>query len=239
MKLLIWGITGTMGKNIEALAKEDSSWQQIAGADSKTDINTLPRDCDVIIDFSHPSGLKPLLSYARQTKTPVVIATTGFTEAQQKTIEQAAAIIPVLQASNTSIGMNLLFQLAESTAKALGRDMDIEIVESHHRRKKDAPSGSAKSLAAAVQQGLSEPRKLVYGREGECPRETGEIGIHALRGGDIKGVHHVHFIDELEQITLSHEAMDRKVFASGALKAAVFLTGKPPGHYGMKDLLGL
>lgn len=239
MKLLIWGISGTMGKNIEALGEKDEFWTEIQGVDSKTDIDKLVEDFDVIIDFSHPSSLNKLLEFALKTRTPVVIATTGFDEEQQAEINRAAEEIPLLQASNTSIGMNLLFSLVKQSAKALGEGVDIEIVESHHRRKKDAPSGSAKSLVQSVEQGLNEKRKIVYGREGESPRETGEIGVHAIRGGDIKGVHHVHFIDDMEQITLSHEAMDRKVFASGALKAGKFLINQPPGKYGMEDVLNL
>jgi len=239
VKLLIWGISGTMGKNIEALGEKDEFWTEIQGVDSKTDIDKLVEDFDVIIDFSHPSSLNKLLEFALKTRTPVVIATTGFDEEQQAEINRAAEEIPLLQASNTSIGMNLLFSLVKQSAKALGEGVDIEIVESHHRRKKDAPSGSAKSLVQSVEQGLNEKRKIVYGREGESPRETGEIGVHAIRGGDIKGVHHVHFIDDMEQITLSHEAMDRKVFASGALKAGKFLINQPPGKYGMEDVLNL
>ena len=237
MKLLIWGISGTMGKNIETLAEEEDFWTEIQGVDSKTDVTELNEDVDVIIDFSHPSSLDKLLDFALKALAPVVIATTGFSENQQQDIDRASKKIPVLQASNTSIGMNLLFSLVKQSAKALGSNVDIEIVESHHRRKKDAPSGSAKSLVDSVESGLQEKRKIVYGREGESPRETGEIGVHAIRGGDIKGVHHVHFIDDMEQITLSHEAMDRKVFASGALKAGKFLINQSPGCYTMEDVL--
>ncbi|NBG87035.1 4-hydroxy-tetrahydrodipicolinate reductase [Isachenkonia alkalipeptolytica] len=237
MKLLIWGISGTMGRNMEALAEQEEYWTAIQGVDSKTDLDKLDEDMDVIIDFSHPSSLEKLLGFALKTKTPVVVATTGFSEKQQQEIDLASKKIPVLQASNTSIGMNLLFSLVKQSAKALGSSVDIEIVETHHRRKKDAPSGSAKTLVHSLEEGLGEKRKITYGREGECPRETGEIGVHALRGGDIKGVHHVHFIDDMEQITLSHEAMDRKVFAGGALKAGKFLINKGPGRYGMEDVL--
>ncbi len=237
MKLLIWGISGTMGKNIEALAREEEHWSEIQGVDSSTDVDGLTKDADVIIDFSHPSSLEKLLSFALESGTPVLIATTGFNEKQQGEIDQAAKKIPILQASNTSIGMNLLFALVKQAAGALGKNVDIEIVEAHHRRKKDAPSGSAKSLVQSLEEGLGEKRKISYGREGESPRETGEIGVHALRGGDIKGVHHVHFIDDMEQITLSHEAVDRRVFARGALKAGKFLINKEPGIYTMKDVL--
>lgn len=238
MKLLIWGISGTMGKNIETLALEEDYWTEIQGVDSKTEVDQLDQDFHLIIDFSHPSSLEKLLDYALKTKTPVVMATTGYNNEQQQAIDRAATHVPILQASNTSIGMNLLFSLVKESARALG-EVDIEIVESHHRRKKDAPSGSAKSLVQAVEEGLQQQRKIVCGREGQSPREQGEIGVHAIRGGDIKGVHHVHFIDDLEQITLSHEAMDRKVFASGALTAGKFLINQSPGLYGMDDVLNL
>lgn len=236
-KLLIWGISGTMGEKIAALAEEDNFWEIMQGVDSKTDIETLGKDYDVMIDFSHPSVLDQLLSFGLENRIPIVIGTTGYSEKQEEQIREAGETIPILKASNTSLGMNLLFSLVKETAKAIGQQVDIEVVEAHHRRKKDAPSGSAKTLVASIEEGLGESRKTVYGREGESPRERGEIGVHALRGGDIKGVHHVHFIDDLEQITLSHEAMDRRVFASGALKAAKFMIGKSPGLYGMADVL--
>lgn len=237
MKLMIWGISGTMGRNIEALARKEGDWTEIQGVNSTTEENQLQAGADVIIDFSHPSSLDKLLGFALRTKTPLLIATTGFNEKQQRQIDSASKEIPILKASNTSIGMNLLFSLVKQSAEVLGKAVDIEIVEAHHRRKKDAPSGSAKTLVQAVEEGLKEEGKVIHGREGECPRESGEIGVHALRGGDIKGVHHVHFIDEMEQITLSHEAMDRRVFARGALKAGKFLMKKNPGMYTMEDVL--
>jgi len=239
LNMIIWGISGIMGRHIQELASEDSFWKEIIGVNSKTALNDLPKEVDIIIDFSQPESLEDLLSFALKNQTPILIGTTGHDEKQVDAINKASGKIPILHASNTSLGMNLLFSLVRQGAKAIGKNMDIEIVESHHRRKKDAPSGSALSLKNEVEEGLEENRKSVYGRRGECLREQDEIGIHAIRGGDIKGVHHVYFINDLEQITLSHEAMDRKVFASGAIEGAKYLIGQKAGLYSMKDVLGL
>ena len=158
---------------------------------------------------------------------------------QLEKIKSASKEVPILYATNMALGMNLLFALVEEVARKIGKDVDIEILESHHNRKKDAPSGSAITIAESIERGLGERRRYQHGRQGQCPRQKGEIGIHSIRGGNIVGYHEANFIGELESIKISHEAYDRKVFAKGALEAAKFIIGKEPGLYSMKDVLCL
>lgn len=233
MRVIVWGANGHMGRL--ACAAVADSGHQLAGTVSQ-DAEELAA-ADVIIDFSTPDCVTPLLNYALQERLPLVIATTGHTPQQQEQIEQASQTIPVLQAANFSLGMNLLLALVEDAAKVMA-DSDIEIIETHHRRKQDAPSGSAKELLAAVKRALDNLQP-VYGRVGVAPRRPNDIGIHAVRGGNIVGKHEVNFYTDTETLTLSHMAHDRKVFVGGAIKAAEFLCGQPAGYYTMRDLLGI
>jgi 4-hydroxy-tetrahydrodipicolinate reductase len=239
MDLLINGIEGKMGRTIKELAMDDSYWNNIYGICREIPV---PKDnirFDILLDFTHESVLDKVLSIGLDRKIPIVIGTTGYNQEQIEKIRKASTIIPVLYATNMSMGMNLLFGLAEQTARILGHKSDIEVIESHHNRKKDAPSGSAVTIVESIETGLGEGRKHQHGRYGECPREKGEIGIHSLRAGNIVGFHEASFIGELESIKISHEAYDRKVFASGALEAAKFLIGKESGLYSMRDVLNL
>ncbi|MFA7412219.1 MAG: 4-hydroxy-tetrahydrodipicolinate reductase [Tissierellaceae bacterium] len=237
MNLLINGIRGTMGSKIKELALEDSYWTNVYGLDRETPLPPRGIDIDVLVDFTHPSSLDKLLSLALDRKLALVIGTTGYDHGQLESIRKAAESIPILHATNMSLGMNLLFSLVEKAAASLKDKTDIEIVEAHHNRKKDAPSGSATSIVEAIERGLGEKRKHQHGRQGECPREKGEIGIHALRGGNIVGYHEANFIGELESLKIVHEAFDRKVFAQGALEAAKFIIGREAKLYNMKDVL--
>lgn len=239
MNLLIYGIKGTMGRAIKELALQDSYWDNIYGLDRNTPNPENDIDFDVLVDFTHESALEDVLRIALDKDLPLVIGTTGYDKQQLDKIKEASTIIPILHATNMSLGMNLLFSLVEQTAAKLKGKVDIEILESHHNRKKDAPSGSAVTIVESIEKGLSENRKHQHGRQGECPREKGEIGIHSIRGGNIVGYHEANFINELETIKISHEAYDRKVFAQGALEAAKFIMGKNPGLYSMKDVLGI
>lgn len=239
MNLLIYGIRGHMGKLIEELAKKDSYWQNIDGIDAKMSKDSLSDNYDVVVDFSHPSALNDILKLCRSKKMPLIIGTTGFTKDQLEQIKIASKEIPILQTTNMSLGMNILFALVEQTAAILKNKVDIEVIESHHNRKKDAPSGSAKSIVESIEKGLGEVKKHQYGRGGECPREKGEIGIHAIRGGNIVGYHEANFINESETIKIVHEAHNRSVFAQGALEAAKFIIDKEAGLYTMKDVLNL
>ena len=239
MNLLIYGINGHMGRLIEGLAEKDNYFDNIYGQDIDKAAADSEEKYDLIIDFSHPSSLDKIIEIARNDKIPILIGTTGHSEAQLKEIEKISEEIPVLKAANMSLGMNILFSLVEKTAAILKDKADIEVIESHHNRKVDAPSGSAKTIVEYIERGLGEKRKHQNGRSGECKREEGEIGIHAIRGGNLVGFHEVDFINELETIKISHEAYDRSVFANGALTAAKFIVDKKPGLYTMKDVLNL
>lgn len=239
MNLLIYGKSGHMGKLIEEQAKKDSSWESIGGRDLSSSLGSDEKNYDVVVDFSHPSALNDVLKFSLEKGMPLVIGTTGFSKEQLDDIKEASMRIPILQTTNMSLGMNILFSLVEQTAAILKDKVDIEIIESHHNRKKDAPSGSAKTIVEHIEKGLGETKKHQYGRSGECPREQGEIGIHAIRGGNIVGYHEANFINDLESIKIVHEAHNRSVFAGGALEAAKFVIGKEPGLYSMKDVLNI
>ncbi|MCD5413813.1 MAG: 4-hydroxy-tetrahydrodipicolinate reductase [Clostridiales bacterium] len=239
MNLLIWGISGQTGKKISQIAKEDSYWTHIEGITINDSTDIITRVHDVVIDFSHPSAIEDVLIFCCSKNTPLVLGTTGFSKEQMKSIHDAAVNIPVLHSTNMSPGMNIVFSLVERVAKSLKDSVDIEVIEAHHNRKKDAPSGSAKTIVDCIEKGLGYSTKHQHGRKGQCLREKGEIGIHAIRGGSIVGMHEVSFINSLETIKVTHEAHDRTVFAQGALDAAKYLIGKPNGIYSMKDVLDL
>lgn len=197
---------------------------------------------DVLIDFSLPKGFRARLQECLDSKTPMVSGTTGLTAADFKRLDEAASVIPILWAPNMSVGVNLLFALAKQAAASLPESYDIEITEMHHRRKVDAPSGTALGLLRAVCEGNGrDPDKVVkHGREGITGERTRqEIGMHSLRGGDVVGDHTVVFATDGERIELTHKASSRDTFAGGALRAAEWLAGKQPGRYGMAEVLGL
>lgn len=239
MNLLIYGIKGYMGRTIEELAKDDDYWKNIYGLSRELSKFSPDINYNVLIDFTHESSLEDVLTLALGKKIPLVIGTTGYDGNQMDKIKEASKYIPILHATNMSLGMNILFNLVEETARKLKNKVDIEVMETHHNRKKDAPSGSAVTIVESIEKGLGETRKHQHGRSGECPREKGEIGIHSLRGGNVVGLHEVNFINDLESIKISHEAYDRKVFARGALESAKFIMDKKPGLYNMKDVLNI
>lgn len=191
-------------------------------------------ESDVIIDFSHRACIVPLLKKALMHKKPLIIGTTGHTEEEKESIESAAKEIPVVYSSNFAVGTNVLFHLIE-TAAAILKDFHPELIEIHHANKKDAPSGTALSLAKILQNNYQKP--LSFGRSGFLQNPDDEIGVHALRGGDIVGTHTVHFLGQGESLEFTHRATDRKIFAVGAIKAAHWIFGKKPGLYSMKDVL--
>jgi len=203
-------------------------------------LDGLDAKCDVMIDFSHPSGSLEAARFCARTGTgtALVVGTTGFSAIEGQELEKSAASIPLLISPNMSRSVNLLMRLVAETARALGDSAEIEIVERHHKMKKDAPSGTAARLAeiAARERGIS---RLVHGREGQVgERPRDEIGIHALRGGDVAGEHTVIFSLMGETLELTHRACSRDGFARGAIDAAKFLAGKAPGLYSMADVLG-
>jgi 4-hydroxy-tetrahydrodipicolinate reductase len=196
---------------------------------------------DVLIDFSVPAGAMPRILEGAQKGVALVIGTTGFTGEEQAQIAEAARRAPVLYSPNMSVGVNLLFRLAAEVAAALGEEYDIEIIEAHHRFKKDAPSGTALRIAEeiAAATGRNLAKAVVYGRHGaSAERKPGEIGIHAVRAGDIVGDHTVIFSGLGERVEVVHRAESRDTFVRGAIRAARFLVGKKPGMYAMGDVLG-
>jgi 4-hydroxy-tetrahydrodipicolinate reductase len=237
----IIGSEGRMGRAIaEAIA---AAGEDVAGGiDKGGDVSALAGKADILIDFSSPAALEENLNAAMAAGIPVVIGTTGLEERHHWLIDSAAENIPVLQTGNTSLGVTLLAHLVREAASRLGEDWDIEIVETHHRMKVDAPSGTALLLgeAAAKGRGIALADNSERGRDGITgKRETGAIGFAALRGGTVAGDHTVHFLADNERLALSHLAENRGIFAKGAVKAAQWLLGKGPGRYTMPEVLGL
>jgi 4-hydroxy-tetrahydrodipicolinate reductase len=198
------------------------------------------KNCDVVVDFSAPAATRLLIEQALSVNVPLVICPTGFDEAGKKNIQEASRKIPVIFSPNMSIGVNIMFKLVEQAARALNEGFDIEVFESHHRMKKDAPSGTARHLIDIIKSAIPRLNKEVHGREGITGERTNdEIGVQVLRGGDIVGEHTVFYISSEERIEITHRAATREVFAKGAVKAAEFLKGKKPGLYTMNDVLGI
>jgi 4-hydroxy-tetrahydrodipicolinate reductase len=263
IKLIVIGAAGRMGRRILSLAAESGQFDIIAAierpghpdigktyslesASGPIDIvlaDAYPTDAaDVAIDFSQPEAVDETIDYCAENNVALVSGTTGLSEKQKEKIKAASGKIPVIYGTNMSVGMNVLFALVGKAASMLGDEYDAEIVEQHHRFKKDAPSGSALTLAEnicrATERDLSE--SVVHGRCGkDTIRQKGAIGIHAVRAGDITGVHSVIFGTLGETVTLNHTANSRDTFVRGALRAAKWLVGKKPASYSMADVLGI
>ena len=246
MNILICGVGGRMGREVAKLALDGVRGASVvAGFDvlpvdtrefvTYTDWSAVTENIDCIIDFSHHTATEALLNFAKANKIPAVIATTGHTDEEKENILEAAKEIPVFHSANMSLGIALLVELAKTTAKAFP-DADIEIIEKHHNRKLDAPSGTALLLANAVRE-VRKGAKFIFGRGGQAKREADEIGIHAVRMGNIIGEHEVIVGTDTQTITLRHEAHSRALFAEGALVAAAYLIGKPAGLYDMKSMV--
>ena len=245
MKILLNGIGGRMGKEVTRRVldgyKETTLVCGVDGFGAEAPVpcyksfDLVTEDVDCVIDFSHHSLTAPLLAFCKQKKLPVVIATTGQNEEEQALIAEAAKEIPIFFSKNMSVGIALLCELAKSTVKAFP-DADIEIVETHHNRKLDAPSGTALMLAEAVES-VRKGLNRVLGRSGMQKREKNDIGIHAIRMGNVIGRHEVIVGTDTQTITLTHEAHDRALFAEGAITAALFLADKPAGYYTMQDMV--
>lgn len=262
-RVVIYGAAGRMGRRLIALTVENPALT-LAGAIEQAGHTLLGLDAgelagvgpiklpltaslpsggaDVVVDFTVPAATRHAIDACGAARTALVIGTTGLGSDDHARIDEAARTIPVLQAPNMSLGVNLLFALAAQVARQLGDDYDIEIVEAHHRYKKDAPSGTALGIARAICEatGRDINTALVHGRHGdELERQPGQIGMHALRLGDVVGEHTASFATLGERLELTHVATNRDIFARGALRAAAWLHGKPPGRYGMRNVLGL
>lgn len=248
LQVIISGCNGKMGRVVEEICGADGGIAVAAGFDVNTEshgypVYAVPSNCsvraDCVIDFSSPKALDGLLAYCLSNSVPVVLATTGYSPEQLEQIEAAAKEIPVFRSANMSLGINVLLELVKQAAAVLGDSCDIEIVEQHHRRKVDAPSGTALMIADAAREALSHDPAYCYGRHDRRePRPRNEIGISSVRGGTIVGVHEVIFAGRDEVIEIKHTAMSREIFASGAVKAARFLaTVSGPGMYNMAQLV--
>jgi 4-hydroxy-tetrahydrodipicolinate reductase len=238
------GIIGSEGRMGQALAAAIvAAGDELAGGiDKGGDPAALAGMSEALVDFSSPHALEDNIEAAVATGTPILIGTTGLEERHHWLIDQAAEHIAVLQTGNTSLGVNMLAYLVQEAAARLGEEWDIEIVETHHRRKIDAPSGTALLLgeAAARGRGISLAEHSERGRDGITgARGAGTIGFASLRGGSVAGDHTVYLLADDERIALSHLAENRSIFARGAIKAAHWLIGKPPGRYTMREVLGL
>lgn len=247
-RILLSGCSGRMGKAISRLAGENENISIAAGYDITPldgssypvfiDISSCPDNVDAVVDFSHPAAFDSVTGFCVNNGIPLVMATTGLSGEQLSKLDSISVKIPVFRSSNMSIGVNLLMELAKKSA-AFGEGLfDIEIVEKHHRNKIDAPSGTALSIAEAINESLDKPLEPVYDRTKRSEkRRDDEIGIHAVRGGSIVGEHSVIFAGRDEIIELRHEALSRDIFAEGALRAAIFISGMKPGMYSMSDLI--
>ena len=243
MKIILNGAGGRMGAEVRRLLEAGAGGSELvcavdaSGADGMlSSLSEYTGEADLIIDFSHRSATAALTEYAVSRKLPVVVATTGQSEQELEMIRSAAKSVPIFFSANMSIGIAALIRAAKAVA-AVYPDADIEIVETHHNRKLDAPSGTALMIANALTDVRPES-SFQYGRGGQKKREKNEIGIHAVRMGNIVGTHEVMIGTDTETITLKHEAHSRALFADGAIAAAAFLVTKPAGLYAMSDLVG-
>ena len=245
LRVIISGYSGSMGKVLTKCANEDSELEIVCGS-SKDDLDVpfktyhkmseVEELADVIIDFSHHSTIEDTLSYAIKTKTPIVIATTGFNDEELTKIKKASNIIPIFHSSNMSLGVNVLVKLVKEAAKSLN-GFDIEIIEKHHNKKLDAPSGTAVMIANGVKEVLPDS-ECIYGRHGRSDkRSSNEIGIHAIRGGTIVGEHTTIFAGHDEVVEIKHSAQSKDIFAKGAIAAAKFLVKQEAGYYNMNNML--
>lgn len=239
LRILLNGAKGRMGQAITEAAK--AAGATVIGIDQGDDASAHIGKVDVVIDFSFHAATVSLAELSAKNGKPLIIGTTGHTDAEKAAITKAVGSIPVVWAGNYSIGVNLLNALVRRAASVLGTGWDIELTEMHHRLKKDAPSGTAEKLLEIIR----EERKISvaqqrHGRSGLIgERPANEIGVHALRGGDVIGDHTVLFASEGERLELTHKASSRTIFAQGALRAASWIVGKPAKVYGMDDVLGL
>ena len=261
-KLVVVGAAGRMGRRIVSLAVESGQFEVVgaveisghpdlgkdagivaaAGAIDVKLSDLYPKTGEVVIDFSLPEAAIATIDYCVEQNLALVSGTTGFADEQRAKIEAASEKIPVIYGTNMSVGMNVLFSVVGKVASMLGPEYDIEIIEQHHRFKKDAPSGSALTLAEKICTATARdfPDAVTSGRSGkDAQRQTGEIGIHAVRAGDITGVHSVMFAALGETVTVGHTANSRDTFVRGALRAAKWLADKDPGLYSMADVLGI
>ncbi len=242
MKVAILGAAGRMGRMLCALAEANPELELVARVDVADGFDTAwPDDTEAVVDFTFHTAVPANVEKAAAAGVAYVIGTTGLSADEQARVDACAQKIPIVQAANYSLGVNLLLALVRKAAAVLGTDYDIEVVEMHHRHKKDAPSGTALMLARAAAAGRQVELDDVacYGRHGIVgERPEGQIALHALRGGSVVGDHTVMFAGDVERVEITHKAQGREAFAAGALRAAQWAAGRAPGRYDMRDVLG-
>ena len=241
-KIAITGSNGRMGQALIEAVKLNPNVSQGSILNRGDDIERVLKGFDVLIDFTRPEATLDALSTCQSAGKAMVIGTTGFSDDALKVIDQASSDIPIVFAPNMSVGVNLTLKLLETTAKVIGADSNIEIVEAHHRHKVDAPSGTALKMGEVIANALGRDLSdcAVYGREGkEGPRDRQTIGFSSIRGGDVVGEHTVTFFMEGERVEITHKASSRMTYANGAVKASQWLTNQPNGLYSMQDVLDL
>ena len=241
-KIAINGSNGRMGQALIEAVKLNPNVSQGSILNRGDDIERVLKDFDVLIDFTRPEATLDALSICQSAGKAMVIGTTGFSDDALKAIDQASSDIPIVFAPNMSVGVNLTLKLLETTAKVIGADSNIEIVEAHHRHKVDAPSGTALKMGEVIANALGRDLSecAVYGREGtEEPRDRKTIGFSSIRGGDVVGEHSVTFFMEGERVEITHKASSRMTYANGAVKACKWLTNQENGLYSMQDVLDL
>jgi len=242
VKLVINGARGRMGQSLLRCAESHEELEIVAAVDVGDDLAAAVVGADGVIDFSHAGATGGVVELCRGLGKSLTIGTTGQDEATRQLITRTAEELPIVYAPNFSVGVNTLFWLTREAVRILGPSFDLEVVEMHHRLKKDSPSGTARHLAEilAEERGLDYGKQVAHGREGMVgERPAAEIGMHALRGGDVVGDHTVVFADTGERLELTHKASSRDTFSHGALRAAAWLAGQRPGLYDMLDVLGL
>ena len=241
-KIAINGSNGRMGQALIEAVKLNPNVSQGSKLNRGDDIERVLKDFDVLIDFTRPEATLDALSVCQSAGKAMVIGTTGFSDDALKVIDQASSDIPIVFAPNMSVGVNLTLKLLETTAKVIGTDSNIEIVEAHHRHKVDSPSGTALKMGEVIANALGRDLSecAVYGREGtEEPRDRQTIGFSSIRGGDVVGEHTVTFFMEGERVEITHKASSRMTYANGAVRACQWLTNKANGLYSMQDVLDL
>ena len=242
LKLLINGARGRMGQTVVACASVDPQFEIAAQVDLGDDLQAALPDCQAVIDFTQAEGTAALAEVCAQEGKVLIIGTTGQDSESRQRVATSARKIPIVFAPNFSVGVNALFWLTRKAVEILGPEFDLEVVEMHHRLKRDAPSGTARRLAEILAEvrGLSYEGDTRHGRTGMVGERTStEIGLHAVRGGDVVGDHIVIYANVGERLELAHKASSRETFAKGALRAVKWATSQPPGLYDMQDVLGL
>ena len=241
-RIAINGSKGKMGQTLVDAVNLNKSATLGAGVDKGDNLNDSLQDFDVLIDFSRPEASLKAISICKNSGKAMVIGTTGFSDEELKVIKQASTQIPIVFAPNMSVGVNLTLKLLETSAKVIGKDSSIEIIETHHRYKVDSPSGTALKMGEVIANALGRDlaKCAVYGREGiDEPRDLNTIGFSSIRGGDVVGDHTVTFFMEGERVEITHKASSRMIYANGAVRAANWLSDKPSGLYSMQDVLEL